>query len=534
MKRRYENMMLVFLVTFCCVLVNIQIDNDQPWIGRIAKSCTGNQDSDDSQETTQNLSILQPLHSNSVDSRSSENDPLTLSYGDLPGYTGWARPVHTTAPWYRVEVPSTTTVGVESIWTIQCRVPACRNFNALFDVRAYGPAIVPGHVVHHEQHSGHYNVSFFFQDAGIYVVEIVLAFSHVLPLSRFPTKTEPKYEGYLLPGMPTTVLVNHNTSYKTSPSTLHIRRQCKKSDLVETNSTSALDKGRWKVIERTQSTGKIPDPHMDTSFVDYKYGSSSIGFKADYLYKDCDLADVPSLVSQSTKLNDRSKHTIVFIGDSHMRKQHKIFVQHFADLFPSVYLKTNDGLLTRFPEISQGLDTLKREQNNTGGKIHIIFNAGLHEIAILCSQRRVQSRGRVIPTPDKAFSCTEQYRLNLRTLISLVVNIPTASLVFQSTSAGWLKWGNYGFVWEPNRTQEFPSDAHACADFNDIAFDLMDIYNIPVIDSYWMTLARPDHREIDEINSRGKKMVHAGVEVYDVLLRKWLSVVLEDGLADSI
>jgi len=52
-------------------------------------------------------------------------------------------------------------------------------------------------------------------------------------------------------------------------------------------------------------------------------------------------------------------------------------------------------------------------------------------------------------------------------------------------------------------------------------------YKIPVIDSFWLTYARPDHREIDMLNSRGKKMVHAGVEVYDVLLRQWLVVVLQ-------
>ena len=61
----------------------------------------------------------------------------------------------------------------------------------------------------------------------------------------------------------------------------------------------------------------------------------------------------------------------------------------------------------------------------------------------------------------------------------------------------------------------------------------MQEYKIAVIDSFWLTYARPDHREIDMLNSRGKKMVHAGVEVYDVLLRQWLVVVLQ-GATETI
>eukprot|EP00977_Amphora_coffeiformis_P011919 scaffold2917_cov191-Amphora_coffeaeformis.AAC.12 len=58
-------------------------------------------------------------------------------------------------------------------------------------------------------------------------------------------------------------------------------------------------------------------------------------------------------------------------------------------------------------------------------------------------------------------------------------------------------------------------------------------HDIPVMDSFWLTYARPDHREIDVLNSRGKKMVHAGVEVYNVLLRQWLIAVLQAASEDS-
>jgi hypothetical protein len=38
---------------------------------------------------------------------------------------------------------------------------------------------------------------------------------------------------------------------------------------------------------------------------------------------------------------------------------------------------------------------------------------------------------------------------------------------------------------------------------------------------YWFTLSRPDHRQSDKINHLPKKLVHAGLQVYDILMRKW-------------
>jgi hypothetical protein len=50
--------------------------------------------------------------------------------------------------------------------------------------------------------------------------------------------------------------------------------------------------------------------------------------------------------------------------------------------------------------------------------------------------------------------------------------------------------------------------------------------DIPVLDSYWLTLARPDHREVDVDNSIGKHLVHAGPQVYDSLVRQWVTTFL--------
>ena len=459
-------------------------------------------------------------------------DPLTLTYGDLPGYTGWARPIQSTAAWYTIAPvpPAVATVGEPFTWTLSCHSPCPLNLSALFDTRAYGPSILPGKVERHPSGNS-YTVTVNFLDSGTYVVEIVLAFSNVPPLTSFPltfTFDEPLYEGYLLPGAPFSVQVVHKQGEVNTTRTG--QHSCGAPELYESTTTSALSKARWKVTSRTRDTGAVPNPGLNASYEEYRRGPGSIGFTADYVYMACRLTSLNLLVEQSNALPYRNQHVIVFIGDSHMRKQYNLFLEYFGGSFESIYVKTNDGLSTRFLEITKALDKLKKMQQERGAQkqIHVLFNAGLHEIAILCSQRRVRSRGRIINVPDEAFSCTQQYEVDLTKLIKLVRGLPNASVVFQSTSAGWLKWGNYGFGWEPNRTQEYPFDSHACADFNDVAFKVMDQHDIPVMDSFWLTVARPDHRQIDPFNSRGKKLVHSGVEIYEVLLRKWMSIVLED------
>jgi hypothetical protein len=46
-----------------------------------------------------------------------------------------------------------------------------------------------------------------------------------------------------------------------------------------------------------------------------------------------------------------------------------------------------------------------------------------------------------------------------------------------------------------------------------------------VVDGYWITLARPDNREVNIDNAIGKHMVHAGQEVLDAMTRVWLTIV---------
>ena len=67
------------------------------------------------------------------------------------------------------------------------------------------------------------------------------------------------------------------------------------------------------------------------------------------------------------------------------------------------------------------------------------------------------------------------------------------------------------------------------AHFNELAFDILSnsTKSIRVMDEYWLTLARPDNREIfwGEGNA-GKHMAHPGLEVFDAMVHQWLTMVL--------
>ena len=70
--------------------------------------------------------------------------------------------------------------------------------------------------------------------------------------------------------------------------------------------------------------------------------------------------------------------------------------------------------------------------------------------------------------------------------------------------------------------QVLPKTTHMVEHFNRIAWDVLQTKNVSSLDGYWMTLARPDHREIVEEPERvvGNKLAHAGPEVYSVMLRE--------------
>ena len=106
--------------------------------------------------------------------------------------------------------------------------------------------------------------------------------------------------------------------------------------------------------------------------------------------------------------------------------------------------------------------------------------------------------------------------------------------VFQTTTAAWPKYGNYGIGWE-HYQQSMPLVSDFVSAFNEIAFDVLQSDDdnddsdskeraISIMDGYWITISRPDNREFGDI---GKKLSHPGREVLSVLTRRWSMMILE-------
>jgi len=159
--------------------------------------------------------------------RELDGQPLfyNLSAGELPGYTGWARPEYTLASHFRVvgnDGNDEPKVGEDWVVRLHCTTEQCAtnssNRGALFYARAYGPAVVPGRVEYpNEQKSDDtYSIFFHFFDEGTYFVEIVLTFSQSPPWGDYPLQmegqNEPFYEGYTIEGFPMSICVAPSTS----------------------------------------------------------------------------------------------------------------------------------------------------------------------------------------------------------------------------------------------------------------------------------------------------------------------------------
>ena len=118
-----------------------------------------------------------------------------------------------------------------------------------------------------------------------------------------------------------------------------------------------------------------------------------------------------------------------------------------------------------------------------------------------------------------------EYRALLKDFLDVVQDFPADLKVFQSTTAAWPKYGNYGIEWgQGGQGMVLMSDF--CQAFNDIAFEVLQDYknDIAIMDGYWITYPRPDNREVGDI---GKKLSHPGVEVLGAMTRKFVMLVLD-------
>ena len=146
------------------------------------------------------------------------------------------------------------------------------------------------------------------------------------------------------------------------------------------------------------------------------------------------------------------------------------------------------------PDIKAHLKDIQRRQPDDP-KV-ILFNTGLHDIHRLCGQEWTEDRYEYLDKAtldSKKFRCTEEYRVLLEEFASEIQKYPADLRIFQSTTAAWPKYGNFGIDWSINGGQTLPLAPDVVSRFNEIAFGVFQKYrkDIQIMDAYWITYARP-------------------------------------------
>ena len=275
---------------------------------------------------------------------------FSLSPGELPGYTGWARPEQTLAGYFDITslshpqthgtsvAPlkyhsivksgdtfsllitcnhnSTTGSGVDEEEEEEEAPYMCpSDGGTLFYVRAYGPSVITGLVTDH--YNASYTVEMQFVDPGEYTLEVVVTFSVPLEFDEFPLNLEPPskeeedkeeeeegamiepgYEGYMVSGFPLSIRVDAPMSTLVTEDGKKRKPWCTVDQLTESTPQTALYKGHWQVIDnvaRSSHQPLTPDETMVT-LDGYRMGLNSVGVRMSYEYEDCDLIHIRDII----------------------------------------------------------------------------------------------------------------------------------------------------------------------------------------------------------------------------------------------
>lgn len=480
-----------------------------------------------------------PRNASTTDAVQMSSTTTALAPGELPGYTGWARPEETLAGFFTIVSISTQQprVGEEFSIRLWChRNEECAKGRSLFYLRAYGPSVIPG-VVKNEGR-GKYAAAFTFPDPGVYTVEIVLTFSSPPSMDDFPLaegENEPAYEGYLLPGFPLQVSVeDSNNQHASSAEALAL---CTIDQLLETSASSAASKARWRVKRKSNAPDHIVSSR-DITKSGYLRNFNSLGIQMEYEYisgcsllPQTDFEERLGVKHPFSKCGGRNMQ-VIFIGDSVMRVQKEMF-DSLVERLPNIqtsYVSLYGGyrrVQSLEPAFKIKLEDIQRRAKD---KIKVVlFNTGLHDIHRLCGEEWRDDRYKYLDKEmldSGSFSCTKEYKSVVEDFALMMQNFEADLKVFQSTSAAWPKYGNFGLEW-PFGGQVMPVTTDVVPSFNEIAVDILRMKFsdfIKIIDGFWISYARPDNREIGTI---GNKLSHPGLEVQSAMVRIWAMVILE-------
>ena len=398
-------------------------------------------------------------------------------------------------------------------------------------VRAFGPAILTGTVV--SVGSGALRISLLPSLAGVYSVQAIVTYSAPVPADLFPLSTHqlpaPYYEGYMLRDFPLDLIVDSSSieanAYAQSD-------PCKVEDLTFLAPDAALWKRAFWAVNTVNSHLPFSIQHSrNVTLQGYQSGRHSLGFSASYRYgSGCALLDITSATATCAPQHKQQVIHVLMVGDSVMRLQYDYLVEHldpqrfqisFVELYGGYWLckrKTGPFITELLSYSAEAKDTV------------LLFNTGMHDIHRLCGHSFDEERPTYLNATELTLPCTTVYRNALRDALGILQQIPAAVRLFQTTHAAWPKFGNYGIAWDPRHAQTLPLDSAICERFNAIAVEEVmhanarantaaEIYYM--VDTYWMTLARPDNRETNAKMDIGKKLSHPGPEVVHYMVQVW-------------
>ncbi|KAL3817554.1 hypothetical protein ACHAXA_010573 [Cyclostephanos tholiformis] len=365
-----------------------------------------------------------------------------------------------------------------------------QNGGTLFYVRAYGPSVITGIVTDFRNSS--YSVEMTFIDPGEYTLEVVVTFSVPMDFDEFPLSdevdVEPGYEGYMVSNFPLQILVE-----STAPTIEGMTKPwCTPSQLTESSPESSLYKGHWQVIDKVAHMSHHPlTPDETTVSLDgYRMGLNSLGVRMRYVHEECELIHIRDLLGAISGGLDRCLHEqlgfnipitsdddggmdgpsgdtsnaaddedsnsivnqarvsatgdgkfegvhVIFIGDSVMRLVRFFFLKLIGGSrgFKVTFIETNGGIHATIQNITSTLAGILRNEESTNVKRVILFNSGLHDIDILCSSKRSQTRSKT-NVMRKAISCQDAYRAGMTDLVRVLDEYPADLKLFRSTTAG--------------------------------------------------------------------------------------------------
>lgn len=173
----------------------------------------------------------------------------------------------------------------------------------------------------------------------------------------------------------------------------------------------------------------------------------------------------------------------------------------------------------------------------------VIFNFGLHDIKQGCVDYAIESMyGSGIKRT--VGDCVDFYRTGFDRFLEFLETYPADLIIFRTTNAGWMRWGQFGFGWPATNGQQAVFSHHSARILNEVAVKAIQerknnstfTLDVKILDYYWPTLARPDNTDVDSADKQsiGSHLVHPGIDATRLLVRLEVMMILRHFCSDVL